>query len=661
MKFSLKLKLMITFFCIITLPMGILGYISYQMSSQAIQVSVQNQLQEQTASTANLIKDKIDSLKHTLEVASLNGDINNAVKNLSSDNKGKAYNYIKSVQEKNKDNMEVLIITDITGKEVINNQTQEPDIDLSDRDYVKAALSGKESVSEVIVSRTTGNNGISIAYPLKDGDRIIGTLIGSIKFDSISDYASKIKIGQTGYAFITDKNGLFDYYPDKDKILKESATDDLKAMISQVKDGQYIDGFYNYNNIRKYIVFQGADKWVIGVTADYNDYMAPAINIRNYTVIIMLVSIIIAMLCAYLYSTRGIISPVSKLGQLMKRAGEGDLTVKANINSKDEIEELGNSFNNMIEHQDTIVRNVLNASEQLTAASEEMAASAEEISATTQEISATINQVSQDAEKQNDSIVDMSKVLVQLSSLVQLAQNRAEAASKNAANTMNVAEFGRRKVGETVRAINGINTGSDETAKALEELNGLSEKVDGIVSTINAIAEQTNLLALNASIEAARAGEHGKGFSVVAEEVRKLAEETNNRSKDIALLVSEMVKQTRKAVSSMGRAKAEVDNGVKVVSETDKAFIDIIDAIENIVKHVNEILDITSDEVASSEKVVKLINEVATITENNALSCENASVATEEQANAVNNFTGTAQETSAMAEELTKLVEKFKL
>ncbi|WP_315067972.1 methyl-accepting chemotaxis protein [uncultured Clostridium sp.] len=661
MKVSLKIKLMIAFFCVITIPMGILGYISYEMSSKSIQASVQQQLSEQTASTANLINEKIDSLKHTLEVASLNGDINTAIKNLSLDNKGKAYDYIKNVQEKNKNNMESLVITDISGKEVINNESIEPDIDLSDRAYIKEALSGEETVSDVLISRTTGNEGISIAYPIKDGDKVIGTLVGSINFESISNYASKIKIGQTGYAFITDKNGLFDYHPDKDKILKESASNDLISMISQIKDGQPTDGFYSSNNVKKYVVFQAADKWVIGVTADYDDYMSPALSIRNYTIGIMIISIILAMLCAYLYSTKGIINPINKLESLMKRAGEGDLTVKAKVDSNDEIAELEKSFNNMIGHQDHIVKNVLEASEQLTAASEEMASSSEEISATTEEITATINQVAEDAEKQNASIVEISTVLVQLSSLVQLAQNRAEATTSNAVNTMNVAEFGRGKVEETVKAMNVISSGSQETAEALETLNGLSAKVDGIVNTINDIAGQTNLLALNASIEAARAGEHGKGFSVVAEEVRKLSEETNDRAKEIATLVSEMVKQTQNAVSSMGRAKAEVDNGVRIVSETDKAFVDIRNAIEKIVKHVSEILEITSDEVASSDKVVKLINEIATVTESNTENCENVSSASEEQANVINNFTATAQETSAMAEELTKLVERFKL
>ena len=127
--------------------------------------------------------------------------------------------------------------------------------------------------------------------------------------------------------------------------------------------------------------------------------MASAITIRTDTVIIVIIAIIIAMICAYLFSTKGIINPIKKLEKLMRLAGEGDLTVNINIKSNDEIEELGNSFNDMIKHQDEIVKNVTTASEQLNAASEELASSSEEISAATEEISAITTQVAQDAEE----------------------------------------------------------------------------------------------------------------------------------------------------------------------------------------------------------------------------------------------------------------------
>jgi len=666
MKISLKTKLIITFFILISVPMGILGSVSYTMASHSIQASVNQQLKEQTSDTSALIEKTIESAKHSLEISSLNSELGKAAQNLSQSDIDTAFQYIQNVQKSNNDSMEILIITDANGKVVIDSDTKDPNLDLSDRDFIKKALSsGSEAVSDVLISRINGNPVISIAYPLKDGDKIVGTLIGNINFNSISSYASKVKVGENGYAYMIDKNGLIVYHPDSSKILKENASDnandEFKLIINQMKDGKTSEGFYTYDNVYKYTVFQPVDNWVIAVTADYNEYMAPAISIRNDTIIIFVISIIIAMICAYLFSTKGIINPIKKLEKLMRLAGEGDLTVNIDIKSNDEIEQLGNSFNDMIKHQDDIVRNVTNAAEQLNAASEEMASSSEEISASTQEISAITNQVAEDAEKQNEAIVDASGVLVQLSSLVQLAQNRAQATSSNAVDTMKVASLGREKVEETVNAINVISMGSDETAQALEELNSLSIKAGGIINTINSIADQTNLLALNAAIEAARAGENGKGFSVVADEVRKLSEESNHKAKEIAILINEMMKQTQNAVIAMERSKAEVDNGVAIVSETDKAFINIINAIENIVGHVNEILEITGDEVASSDKVVNLINEMATVTENNSANSENVSLATEEQVKAIECLTATAEETSAMSEELARLVEKFKI
>jgi len=666
MKISLKTKLIITFFILISVPMGVLGAVSYTMASNSLQASIKEQLKEQTSDTSALIEKTIDSVKHSLEISSLNSELGKAAQNLSQSDIDTAFQYIQNVQKSNKDSMEILIITDANGKVVINSDTKEPDLDLSDRDFIKKALSsGSESASDVIISRINGNPVISIAYPLKDGDKIVGTLVGNINFNSISSYASKVKVGKNGYAYMIDKNGLIVYHPDSSKILKENASDnandEFKLILNEMKEGKTSEAFYTYNNVYKYTVFQPVDNWVIAATADYYEYMASAISIRNYTIIIVIISIIIAMICAYLFSTKSIINPIKKLEKLMKRAGEGDLTVNINIKSNDEIEELGNSFNDMIKHQDDIVRNVTIAAEQLNQASEELASSSEEISAATQEISAITAQVAQDAEKQNESIVDASTVLVQLSSLVQLAQNRAQATSSNAVDTMKVADLGREKVEETVKAINVISIGSDETAQALESLNSLSVKAGGIINTINSIAEQTNLLALNAAIEAARAGEHGKGFSVVADEVRKLSEESNDKAKEIAILVNEMMKQTQNAVIAMQRSKVEVDNGVAIVSETDKAFINIINCIKTIVGHVSEILEITGDEVASSEKVVELINEMATVTENNSANSENVSLAAEEQAKALEGLTATAEETSAMSEELTQLVEKFKI
>lgn len=665
MKISLKLKLMTTFFILIIVPMSMLGIVSYKIASSSLQKSMQDELRQQTEDTSKLIEKSIDSVKGIVQVTSLNDNIKEIMKNRTDENSASVFKYINTVKSSNDQFIEELIVADADGKVIIDTQEWKPDIDLSDREYIKESIkTGKESVSEVLTSRFTGNPAIFIAYPISENNQRIGFVIGSIKFENISAYASAIKIGEHGYGYMMNKDGLIISHPDNSKVLKENLSDtaddaELKDIVDKMKNLERGDGFYNYDGVYKYVRFQPADKWIVAITAEYNEYMESAIAIKNDTIECVLISIIIAMICSYVYSTRGIIKPIKKLEGLMKRAGDGDLRVAAEIKSSDEIGELGKSFNIMVKHQNDIVNNVQIASRQLDEASEQMASSLEEVSATTEEISAAVTNVADESEKQNDSIVDISEVLLQLSSLVQQAQSRAKSTNDNAVSSKQAADAGRKKVEETVRAMNSISVESTETSNVLKQVNDLSLQVGGIVTTINEVAEQTSLLALNASIEAARAGESGKGFTVVAEEVKQLSEETNKKAGEINVLVSEMMKQTKNAVEAMERANVEVETGVKVVAETDKAFVDIISSIEVIVKHVGEILDITNDEVASSDKVITLINDVATITENNSSNCENVSQAIQEDAEAVNSLTATAEEASAMAEQLIKLVEKF--
>ncbi|MDP4178212.1 MAG: methyl-accepting chemotaxis protein [Bacillota bacterium] len=661
MKLSLRTKLMLAFTILIFLPISILVCFSYKMSADALQSSIQQQLMNDASQTSEQIQKTIDSAKYWLQVASLNDSVGKTAESSSSIDT--SFQYIKDLRQNNNDFMEEIIITDAKGKVIIDSDTKEPNIDLSDRDYFKKAIGGTEAVSEILVSRFTGNNSVFIAYPLKNGDKIVGTLVGSIKFNAISKESEKIKVGKSGYAYMIDKGGLIVYHPNINKILKEnlsSAADkNLRSLVDKIKSGKNSQGFYTYNKMYKYAVFKPAGNWIIAVTANYNEYMASAIEIRNNTIIIIIISLIIAVICAYIFSSKSIINPINNLKKVMKIAGDGDLSVSISIKSNDEMEELADAFNSMIKNQNEIIKNVEIAAQQLNAASQQMAASSEEMNAVTEEISASIKEVSQETESNNNSVVNASEVLVQLSSLVQLAQNKAKDASCNSDNAKNAAEFGRIKVDETIKAINVIRDGTFEAAKVLDIQKSLSNQVGGIISTINSIADQTNLLALNAAIEAARAGENGKGFSVVADEVRKLSEETNNKAKEIDLLVNEMVKQTKNAVDSMDRVKIEVGNGVDTVGETDKAFINIIKSVGDIVENINEILDITNDEVASSDQIVKLINEMATMTENTYSHSKTVSKAASEEAVSIEGLTAAVEETTVMAEELNNLVEKF--
>ena len=216
---------------------------------------------------------------------------------------------------------------------------------------------------------------------------MIGAVVATVDFDNISKFAAKIKIGENGYAYIIDKTGLVLYHPKNDKILKENFSNnpnpEFKALIEKMKSGQSGFGYYNYDGVYKYSRFIQTDKWILVVTANYDEYMSPAKKIKEITVLIAAISLLIALSLAYLISDRNIVKPIKNLEDLMTKAGNGDLSVRSKINTGDEIQILGDYFNHMMENQSGIITYIRRGSHELTNASEELSASIEEMSAST--------------------------------------------------------------------------------------------------------------------------------------------------------------------------------------------------------------------------------------------------------------------------------------
>lgn len=362
--------------------------------------------------------------------------------------------------------------------------------------------------------------------------------------------------------------------------------------------------------------------------------------------------------------TRSITVPLEAVIKMMGMVASGDFSQTMDavfLKRKDEMGLAARMTEQMAGDLSTIVGHVRFSSGELASASENISSASEEVSASAEEVSASIQEVAVNADHQNGSIIEVSETLVQLSSLIQMAQRSAETAELNSKKTAEAAQKGRENVQDTVHAIEKIRMVSDETGVTLDALNTLSKKVRGIIDTINSIASQTNLLALNAAIEAARAGEHGRGFSVVADEVRKLSVETNTGANEIAILIQNMIVQIERAVDSMDAGKTAVSEGVDIARSTDASFVRILDAVEQIGSDVVQILDITKDEVASSDQIVQLIDSVAGYTETTLANSQEVAAASEEQASVVENLAAEAEETSSMAAELYSLVEKFKL
>jgi methyl-accepting chemotaxis protein len=411
---------------------------------------------------------------------------------------------------------------------------------------------------------------------------------------------------------------------------------------------------------------------------------------------------------------RRMIDYLKQMAGVANSIAQGDLS--QNVQPKSERDALGASFGTMVVNLRALVGQVAEQSTQVSEASRQLSEASSQAGAATQQITASIQQVARGAQEQSSSIGETSQSVEQLARAIdQIAKGAQEqargieltsksvnqsleiiehvtASAQTVAEASNqaskVAREGAVTVGEAVQAMGGVKEGAMAVSVSIDRLRNRSEEIGNIVETIDDIAEQTNLLALNAAIEAARAGEHGKGFAVVADEVRKLAERSSKATKEITLLIQTVQSDTDQAVQAMSSGAQQVEVSTALSAKAGQALQEILAAVDSAVARVKDIetaakeLGISSAEVvkaidsvsaiveentaateqmaANSTGVTRSIESIAAIIEENGAATQEVNAATEEMAAQVEEMTASAQSLAEMAQQLQSAVGQFK-
>ena len=258
-------------------------------------------------------------------------------------------------------------------------------------------------------------------------------------------------------------------------------------------------------------------------------------------------------------------------------------------------------------------------------------------------------------------VILLFSLLVELSSLIQIAIDIAHSASGKSEVTMSTAKDGKDTIHNAMQSMNTIHAKTIEAERVITLLNDYSQQIGSINETITGIAKQTNLLALNAAIEAARAGESGRGFAVVAEEVRKLAEQSNTEADNISHLIAKITDNTQNAVFAMKESLQEVESGVTAVTAAERSLEHIMTAVTETVEDVDGIAKITNAEIASSDKIIQLIETVANDIESTERETQSVAAAIQEVTATVETIAATSEETSAMAQSLQNNIVVFQI
>ena len=382
-------------------------------------------------------------------------------------------------------------------------------------------------------------------------------------------------------------------------------------------------------------------------------------TIIEITLIVLTCAIITLILTMVII--RSIIRPIRTVTEKLKEISEtgGDLTQRIGYKSKDEIGELSNSFDLFIDKLQDIIKEVANSAEtiasssfQLSKATNETTHSLEEISSTVIEIASNTSLSATVVEETNSSFIEMAK-------FSEATSNASGNTAINSKKAKEAAEEGKEKISEVVTSITDIASSSRDVSLMIQELDKSSKKIGDIIQIITSISEQTNLLALNAAIEAARAGEAGRGFNVVADEIRKLADESNNAAREISSLVRENQVKSASTVNSVYLVEEKVILGVNKASEVEKSIANIIDSIKNIVSEIEQIDNANDKQAKSTKEMEKAIRDIASTANEVAGGTENISSGIENQLKVMTEMENTAEKLSEMANRLKELTLGF--
>lgn len=649
---KVRTKLITSLMIICLVPLIAMGVISYLQSKsilyKKLEVTSTQTLKEVNRGLTNYLK----GVSNQVEMLANNPDI--------VDNGELALKLFRSAKDNNPDIASIFYGPVDTDNLVVYPQGEEASYK-SKEYYVKATSNkGKLVITQSTESFSRGRYVISVVKTVEKDGKVVGVLGININVENLSKEFSSVKIGDNGYLFIFANNGIMLAHPDKSLIGTYIATkQSYWDTVTSSKNGFVT---YKYGGKDRFAVYETNELTGLKMIASleqgelYKDVNA----ILKVLIVFIGICTILSVIFSLLFS-KGIYSSIKKLKDAFSKASKGDLTSLVIINSKDEFEELGKEFNLMVCNISDLVNSVKRSSNVVLETAVALSSMSEETTASINEVSLAIGGVSGGASSQANnsaqSVITMEKLSVELDEITESTKEMGSISSE--AEKLSVT--GLNMVNTLIEKSDQSRKASVEVGKVVNDMRESTNQINAISDTISRITKQTNLLSLNASIEAARAGDAGRGFSVVADEIRKLAEQSNEATTEIKKIIDNIQFKSNLVVDTTERSKEISIEHEKAVSETQKIFNVIINSVSVLTDKVGNIQNFVDDIQIKKENVLGQIKNISTISEETASASEEVTASAEEINASMEEFTTYIQQLKELSEGLEKEINKFSL
>jgi methyl-accepting chemotaxis protein len=654
---KLRGKLVTVFLVVIVIPIIVLGFLSFEKSSEIIK--------NETQSISSLLVDEIErSINNQFDTYSKS--IAYLAKDeilISSDFDNESYEFmVSSILEKYIESYSGAdyAYMGFENEEFIVSPFADVSFNPKERIWYKEAVAARGTIwTSPYTDDATKQTVITAATPVYDGDSLIGVIGIDFNITDLRKTLLGIKIGNTGSLILTDSENIIIVHDDEDLIGKEISNSEVLEVINQNGDGQfeYID-----DETKKFAVYETLDSlgWKVIVNMNLSEISSKAAPMSYLVSVVGLISAVVALIIAILFSN-SLLRKVKKLALVIKNSKTGDLKGRFSHNGKDEINELGDDFNEMMDSISQLISNTKDVISEIFESSDELRQNSESASSSSEEMAVSVDDIAGGANMQAEGTEVCMNIASSLEKEMDSIDKVRSLMLEDSQVTNEVNEKGQGLV-EDLKNKNDLNTlGIKSINKAVTELDRNSKDIESILGVIESISEQTSLLALNASIEAARAGEHGKGFGVVAEEIRKLADQSNKATQEIKDIVYGISEKSGSTISIMEEVNLRNTDQNTAVENVMKAFKEIADAVNHMAEQIDNMDQGLSEVGKIRAELINNIQNIASVSQQTSASVQQINASAEEQTAIIDGVSLSAIKLNEISLELEREINKFSL